>query len=446
MNDLPEVVAYQDYSIDDTDTVTDTITTIANTISDTIISKDTNSNTHSRTNTNINTDTVLNTIGKTMNYLDSYSNTYSDSNDHSVSKDHNNNYDNNEKEDDEHLATIDLSWLSHHYNIIIYIMILFSFSIAFTIGYSLVGYCRRECRKVTQPYKLTLLLFIIPLFIFLISNIFLLFHWFSQSVADAFSFGTFVGIIFKLAEKPGGKELLKLTVIQVNKKKNDVWLKSADVTVGEARRVIATALDIIPYNRIFIESGKGNFLEDNNLILINELDDSLLRTDFFGFVTTSCFVHIKEEDPKARVTFQEDNEKLNNAHKSPKHNQLKALLKGEARYGDPLGISAKVPNSNNTQDSDYFGISLVDKFAASAPISLQHPTTVIKFISWSAAAAAFGATPDNMSEIGEVSSVSSATVTPTKWSLFSRKKSSNDMYSGKPIRNGDSVVIESGGK
>jgi hypothetical protein len=245
---------------------------------------------------------------------------------------------------------------------------------------------------------------------------------------------------------------VKLIVQQINGKNIDVWLDSTNGVVGEVRNIIAETLSIVPASRVSIESGKGAFLDELSKPLFGLLDDSAITTDFFGFVTSSCYVSIKEEDLRPKVTFQDagsdgqllDRDRIDK--KSP--NPFRALLRSEIKYGDSLNLTAKI--DSDTQN--FFHVNLIDKFAAAAPASTQLPSFQVKLQSWSAIDEQANAGTDAaVSETAE-SVVSSTGKRNSKTSFFFSKRKYSDETAGlcsmvgKAVHNGDTVVIEAGGR
>ncbi len=325
--------------------------------------------------------------------------------------------------------------------------------IAAFLGYHLVQRLRNHCKKTDKIWKLTLLVFAAPITLHVVMAIFYYCGLCGRVFSDTLSFGFVAGIILKLASKPSGKGTVKLIVQQINGTRTDVWLDSTELVTGEVRNLIAEALSVAPANRVSIESGKGTFLEDLSKPLFSLLDDASKTTDFFGFITTTCYVAVKEEDLRPKVTFvDEQQERDRNDKKSP--NPFRALMRSEIKYGDMLSITAKIDS-----DAKCFFINLIDQFACAAPSSMQLPSVQVRLQAWSAQdeQANTANQSDTVSESAEISSVSSAAHSKRGGRssgtgfFFPKRKPSDDGSAaphmhGKAVYNGDTVVVEAGGK
>jgi hypothetical protein len=318
-------------------------------------------------------------------------------------------------------------------------------SLAFIAGYQFVAYLRQSCRYTKRVKRLTAAIFLTPIAVFVLLNVLVVFADLDRTFADSISFGIVTGIIVKLSTKPSGEGSIKLVAQQTNEGKHtDVWLDSLEVTVGEVRNRIAEALSVVPANRIAIESGKGSYMEDFNKPFFPLIDDSSKTTDFFGFVTMLCYINVKEEEKK-RVTILDDNG--DDDHKDKRSNPFRAILKKpEIKFGEANSFLAKIAAAADPKAS--FNISCVEKFAAAAPMSMQIlNTSSVRMISWEALVNEAGGV-DAVSDAGDGLSVSSAGTKQGKTPKFSFRQKKVDQTSkhGKPVCNGDTVVLESGGK
>lgn len=322
-------------------------------------------------------------------------------------------------------------------------------SLAFLAGYQFVTYLRQSCRYTKRVKRLTTAIFLTPITVFVLLNVFVVFLGLDRTFADSISFGIVTGIIVKLSTKPTGEGSIKLVAQQTNDGKHvDVWLDSLEVTVGEVRNKIAEALGVSPANRIAIESGKGAYMEDYNKPFFPLIDESSKTTDFFGFVTMLCYINVKEEEKK-RVTIADgDNEDEHNKTGDKRSNPFRAILKKpEIRFGDSLSFLAKIAAASDPKAS--FNISCIDKFAAAAPLSMQIlNTSSVRLISWEALLSENGAVDAVSDAGGDGVSVSSGGTKQGKSPKFSFRKKKVDQTSkhGKPVCNGDTVVLECGGK
>lgn len=326
----------------------------------------------------------------------------------------------------------------------LYILFLLILSaLSFVSGYYIIHYLRDCCKSSKRPRLLTLLIFVVPLFVYIFLNFFVWLRLLDHKISDTISFSLVVGILIKLSLKPAGQSTIKLIVQQLDGKTNDVWLDSLDLPIIDVRNKIGEVLGINPL-RISIESGKGKFIDDLTKSFLPMIEDSLTTTDFFGFVTVSCYIQIKEEEPqKKRVSIIEDIDR-----EQKKSSLLSLLSRHSLKYGEPIAMLAKIAISPDTKSS--FNISAVDKFAAAAPTSMHFINPAyVKILSWDHADS--GAN-DTMSDIGDTNSVSSASThransgSGSGFSLFKRKRSEDKKSFGQPIYNGDTVVLECNGK
>ena len=316
-----------------------------------------------------------------------------------------------------------------------------------SIGWIYVGLLRSVCRLTDKLWKLAFSVFTIPICVFVILHLWSSHGHCDRVLADAFSFGIVIGIISKMRTNPEGKSSIKLIAQEISGKTTDVWIDSLDIVVGEARNRIAEALHISPPSRILIESGKGRYIEDLSQKLFNSNDNT--SVDFFGFITCTCFISVVDA-----AIVPKDDKVVDQIEKSEPTYHISSLLntKGEARYGELVCLIAKVPKA--TPDAKTLNISPVERFAAATPAHpMILPTASIKFIPWDAANAVFSA--DGFSDTSLPDSVVSSNGNYQKKGFFNfpKKAKTNSIDNfigakvdlpeqGKPIRNGDIVIIE----
>lgn len=325
---------------------------------------------------------------------------------------------------------------------------------SFVFGHCFIKFLRRSCKikvntetstivQLKKSRHLTTIVFVLPIALFLGLNSAVILGYFDQMISDAISFGLVLGILVTLSQRPKGTGCVKLIVQQVHGEHTDVWLDSMDMTIGEVKSKIAEAMDIFPVNRISIETGRGSFMEDNTKQFSPLIDDTLKSTDFFGFVTLSCYIHVREEEVKRRVTINE--ESLNERDRADKKsNPFKGILQKQVKYGDLYLFSARIAAAVDSKST--FAITSVDRFAAAAPSSMQiisFPS--VRLHSWHAFSAKHNHNSDVMSEAGE-SEVSSTNGKRNFFGFFQKKNSEDSKYFGKPVMNHDTVVLECGGK
>lgn len=331
-------------------------------------------------------------------------------------------------------------------------------------GYALVGILRDRCKKSDVIWKLTLIVFSAPVAVFVFFSLCAEFNLCERFVADAVSFGSVAGMLLKLVTKPSGEKTVKLIVQQVTGEKHDVWLDSTAMSIMDIRNQIAEVLEITPASRVSIESGKGKALEDLTQPLFEHIDDARKSTDFFGFVTASCYITVAEpitEEPVA------ENIEWKERDRNKTFNPFKLLLDSRAKYGDPFMI---IGRSATSDDAKKFHISSVDRFAGAAPGNA--PLFVqLKILAWSSTSSSADSTAggdddgsgqggtgaagtgkhadwDTSSEVA--SSVMTSSTRKSRGglvgSLFRRRRPDEGQMRGKPIHHGDAVVIECDGK
>lgn len=331
-----------------------------------------------------------------------------------------------------------------------YLSVLTSSMLSFGIGFQFVAILRKKCKSMRNIRRFTTSIFATPMIIYLLLNLLTVLGWTNRTIADAISFGIVFGILLQLAMKPKGPGSIKLIAKQVDGKHSEVWLDSLEVTVNEVRNLIAESLSVQPVTRISIESGKGNFLEDLSQPMFDNVDDTLKKTDFFGYLTVFCYIHVKEEEKK-KVIITDDNNNANDTDKKDKKHFLGINLgsKPEIKYGEFLVCSAKIATSVDAKVN--FQISYVDRFVAGAPSTHLLNSTTIRFHPWRSETSGEGGADghDNISESGESVSVGSRNSMALKKrsSIFFRMAKGDALdYFGKPLRHGDIVVLETNGK
>jgi hypothetical protein len=331
---------------------------------------------------------------------------------------------------------------------------------SFGIGWFLIFSLRKTSRKTTKLTKLYFVVLAAPITVYIILSMSVRYSMCERAVADGFSFGVVMGILCNLSRPPSERGSVQLIAHQVNGKKHSVWLDSKDVLVGDARNAIAESMHIVPASRICIESGRGSFLDDLNAKLFRYLVGTTIKVNFFGFTTISCYISIKDEEI---VVSPIDEDKTNQRDRSNTHfRSLISNIKGEARYGHQLMLTAKVATANH--DVRPLFVTPVEKFAAAAPIQqLAVPSTLsacknVRLLSWNAVNAAAPPSEIGGSDLGDNHTIQSSgsNCPPVPTSALSRSRSiidtANRLYksalqpSDESIRNGDLVVIECDGK
>ena len=348
--------------------------------------------------------------------------------------------------------------LSRQY-IVWYTRVAMSCCASFVFGCLLVGVFRRLCRLSNAQWKLTALVFLTPISIYLILASAAQRHVCDRVVADAFSFGVVLGILYMLNfSSPVGKGTVKLIAHRIDGASEAVWLDSLDASAGEARSTLAAALKV-PVSRVCLESGKGSLVEDADVALLPLLSDSVM-TDFFGFTTVHCHFSLREEDPSAApadpVRRHSDGKFMSMV------NTISNTL-NKINFGQNLTLFAKVySKKSDSRDVRPLTISPVSQFAAAAPsrgLMDGGQSLSVRLLSWHSVKAGdtemFSENGTPSEDFGDAASYGGRSSQSSPKSRLSKKGVvaqvagkllARNIESSLPVRNGDIVVVESDGK
>jgi hypothetical protein len=271
----------------------------------------------------------------------------------------------------------------------IYVYTAISCVVSVAVGWYGVNYLRSAVVRTDKSWKVTLWIFVTPVSVYLSLHFLSYAGLFDPLIADSISFGIVLGMMASLNISPKGEKTVKLVALnQLTGKSVDVWLQSTNVLVGEARNKIAEVLGVTPASRVCIESGQGQFIEvlnDPLFPIINADVESSTVMDFFGYVTASCCIFVKEEDkqqqqqiPASASTVSDyTGENIRLLDKSSKRGSFMTQMlnmRAEAKYGDMCTVTAK-SRSLNVSDSNIFQVHKIDKFVGASPTTLhQHFT------------------------------------------------------------------------
>jgi hypothetical protein len=336
-----------------------------------------------------------------------------------------------------------------------YLKVILSCLVSFGLGWSLISALRKICRNTDKQWKLFTLVFATPISIYLLLSMASKYDLCDRVIADGFSFGVVMGILSNLSLPPTGKATVQLIAHQITGKKQAVWLDSVEILVGDARNKVAEALQITPASRVSFESGKGSLLDDLNAKLFPLLSGSSIDVNLFGFTTVTCYINVKEEEEESKILPDETSPR---DRSSTHFRALIGNIKGEARYGHHLTLTAKVATA--TTGTKGLFVSPVEKFAAAAPIhqlavpSILSSAMYVRMLSWNAVNTA-AAPSVSGSEFGDTSTAGDGDFSPSTpaqsrsrglISSASRLYKSAFEPSEESIKNGDLVVIECDGK
>lgn len=304
-------------------------------------------------------------------------------------------------------------------------------------GWIMVDKLRKLAYTTDKIWKLSLPIFGAPIALFAFSRFISYWGFIDVEVADSLTLGLVVGSLLKLQETPKGMSVVKLVVHQPNGRSVDVWLDSCDVNVGTARAKIADTLKILDANRVCIESGKGSFISDLSaqLFSIINADESNMSTDFFGFITASCNVHLKKEEEVVEGKIPDIDDGKKNFF----------LSRTQVKYGDLFFLNAK---SIVAPSSDGFQVSAVDRFAAASPTKSSHQTQPVRWVHWDAVQNSIGSA-EAVSEAGDGPSssvVGDSTSGSTDNKSTATAAKSKNAGDGEPVRHGDFVILQCAGK
>jgi len=345
---------------------------------------------------------------------------------------------------------------STYWGVLWYFLLVIFTAIAFGGGFYFIDVLRMRCKSSkTANKRLTILVFVVPIIAFVSLSLLAYFGILHRVLTDGISFGIVSGLLLQLSMKPQGPGSIKLVVQQLDGKCADVWLDSSEQTVGDVRNKIAEALNIHPVHRVCIESGKGIFLETLSIPFIPLIDDSLKTVDFFGYMTLSCYIFVKEDDNANKKLDSSLNIDRPERDKKSNNPFLSILQKSEIRYIEPYALTAKIAGDAKARVN--FHVHAIDKFAAAAPNSnlqlLNMNTSTIKLHPWEEDVSSTR-TADGLSENGD--SVPSTSPTPsshkpsisstTSSGLFHKRKHTDYLSAGQPIYHGDVVVLECNGR
>lgn len=284
-------------------------------------------------------------------------------------------------------------------------------------GWFLIAGLRLCIKKSSNPQALAYLPIISPILFYGFFSF--LYHagFISASIGDCATLFIMNGIILRLSVKSTAAATIRLAInVKDSTDFRDVWLKNNDITVGDARQLIAKVLNVSA-TRINIESGKGSFLKDisaNDCKFLSLIESEGSRKDLFGFCTVPCYVTITEEVQSASKPKSSISRVFPGVDVHVKSSSIK--------YGSNIALHGKIPNSAN--DAKAFSLSVVNKFAAVAPtmstlsnMISNSPSEAICFVSWR-----------------EDTSDAASTISAFENSL-----------AGQKVQNGEHVVLESNG-
>lgn len=304
------------------------------------------------------------------------------------------------------------------YEIPLYYTSILSISYIFGyIGWSIITILRKIYQNTTSPLIVSIIPIFSPIFIYILLTTLSYFHIITMLMTDIASFSYTIGIIWKLSENSSnvGLDTIRLNIhINDLEEIKEIWLRNSDVTVSEAITLISKELQVRS-NKIFIESGKGKFIDRMDDPLVPLIADDTVNEDLFGFSTVHCYVTVLHE---------QTNINLDEHHR---RNSLAARVamniiehRGAIRYGLEVTLIGKIPNAAN--DAKAFEINCVEMYAVASPSSgalLSTSGDTIRFIGWREA----------------TNTNSNNSVAKLELSL-----------SGQKIHHGDLIVLENQGK
>lgn len=252
------------------------------------------------------------------------------------------------------------------------------------LGWFLIAGLRESIKKSTNPAALAYLPILSPVLFYGFFSFLYHIGMISSSIGDCATLFIMIGIILRLSVKSKNRATIRLAVnVKDSSEFTYVWLKDNDITVGDARLLIAKELKV-QSSLINIESGKGCFLKDisdNSAHFLTLIECESASTDLFGFCTIPCYVTISEEEVLATAR--------------PRASSMSRLFStvdtksSSIKYGSNITIQGKIPNSAN--DAKAFSFSIVNKFAAVAPslnsstigaMTGTHPSETVSFVAW----------------------------------------------------------------
>ena len=193
-------------------------------------------------------------------------------------------------------------WLTN-LNCLFFVYIAIAFFLSAGIGWYMVEKIRHIYRTVNKLQLLALIPLVSPVIMFYLLHFLSVYAKIVNVViADSFSFGFLMGILYTLSVKPSGNYTIKLIAKRLPEEGSDesfsnvVWLESKHVKVGELRTKLAIEMNV-ESERILIESGKGRILDDLESDFFKIMRDSIfISIDFFGYSTCTCYVTLLNKD------------------------------------------------------------------------------------------------------------------------------------------------------
>ena len=267
--------------------------------------------------------------------------------------------------------------MSYHYELSLVMVAIFST----TLGWFLISGLRVWIKKSSNPAALAYLPILSPVLFYGFFSF--LYHAgiISSSIGDCATLFIMNGILLRLSIKSKSAITVRLAInVKDSNEFKDIWLKHNDISVGDARQLIAKALKV-QSSRVNIESGKGTFLKDisdSGAHLLPLLGSDSVNKDLFGFCTVPCYVTISEEEVHSTAKPRPSS----TSRVFPTLDMKSSSIK----YGSDITLQGKIPNSAN--DAKAFSFSIINKFAAVAP-SLHHairantnPSEIVSFAAW----------------------------------------------------------------
>lgn len=314
-----------------------------------------------------------------------------------------------------------------------------------SLGWVFVSTLRQVSQHTNDIWKLVSFVIIVPVSVYVILHIAALFSLCDHVVADSFAFGIIIGIVLRLMSKPDGNVTIRLVAYEITGTHTDVWIDE-NTSTSDVLASISDTIGIDSSKKVYIESGKGKFLEDLTAPFYPLVDESLKNKDFFGFTTVCCFISVQnscdtDDDDKTIIDYGSNNSPYNFSSLS------KLYTRTETKYGEQLLLSAKI--ASEPSSAPMFHIDQVDKFAAAIPKQFAAPyqQSLIKFLNWD------NVKDNNLPVIGGSEHTSETGDVPVSntdksnlYQFFSTDYLKSNAVSSVPMRHGDNVVLQCDGK
>lgn len=284
---------------------------------------------------------------------------------------------------DFHLVLLEMSLnYSFYFSLLIFIASGYLVG-SYFIKYSIKILVKYELNDFLLKYSKTLsyVVIIFPICIYMLLYITSSVYNMYKIQYDIFYFSLIIGLCIEISTFTVSHNSIQLIVNEIShlNKQTIVNIKVDNVeeselgqllTIGLIKQQIAQEL-MIKVERIQIETGQGNDINDNNASILSV---SSISTDFFGYKSISIFISIHEENQEIMSNSLSILQNNNPNQILPFLNILNNHT--PVFYNVDYLLSARIPFTSNVKS---FWITCVEKFAAASPAQSGNCIQVMKF-------------------------------------------------------------------